>query len=205
MRAISNQIKLYAPAILSFSKKQDTLSKLYPEPEKNPLADQLKMVAKLIGSGLNTRIYVVNQTGYDTHAEQVDNSDTTKGKHAHLLDQLSQAITAFEDDLQLMGKQDEVLGMTFSEFGRRIASSDSLGTDHGTGETVILFGSKLKSGMVGVSPDLPAKVTLDDNLPLQFDFRALYASVLTGWFGVSEAAVKTIITQGAETRVDLFV
>ncbi len=204
VRAISKQIELYAPVIQSFSKKQENLSKLYPEPEKNPLADQLKMVAKLIGSGLNTRIYVVNQTGYDTHGEQVVQDDTTRGKHANLLKNLSEAITAFEDDLFLMGKQDDVLGMTFSEFGRRIASSDSLGTDHGTAETVILFGSKLKSGIIGTSPELPDKVTLADNLPVQFDFRSVYASVLTGWFGATEDSVKKIITKGGDQRLDLF-
>jgi uncharacterized protein (DUF1501 family) len=202
--SISKQIELYAPIIQEFAKKQETLSKLYPEDEKNTLADQLKMVAKLIGSGLNTRIYIVSQSGYDTHGEQVEQSDTTIGKHAVLLGNLSEAIAAFQDDIQLMGKADDVIGMTFSEFGRRIASSDSYGTDHGTAESVILFGSKAKNGIIGSSPDLPAKVSGDDNLTMQYDFRALYASVLTGWFGLSEDTVGNIIPQAPRERMSLF-
>jgi uncharacterized protein (DUF1501 family) len=116
IRNVSKQLMLYTPTIKKNLSNQKNLSKLYPEPLKNPLADQLKTVASLIGSGLSTQVYIVTQSDYDTHADQVDRSDTTKGKHSSLLRDLSEAITAFEDDLHLMGKQDDVLGMTFSEF-----------------------------------------------------------------------------------------
>jgi uncharacterized protein (DUF1501 family) len=204
IRAVSDKIKLYIPAINMFSKKQENLSKLYPEQGKNPLADQLKIIAKLIGSGLSTTIYVAGQSNYDTHGNQVEKSDTTQGVHSNLLKDLSEAITAFEDDLYLMGKQDDVLGMTYSEFGRRIASSDSYGTDHGTSESVILFGTKLKKGIIGSSPDLSSKVNQGDNLPVQFDFRSVYKSVLSDWLGTSEDRIKTIITQGPDEKLDLF-
>jgi uncharacterized protein (DUF1501 family) len=204
IRSMANELKLYAPVIRTTAKKQETLSKLYPEPEKNPLADDLKMVAKLIGGGLNSNIFVVHQPGYDTHADQVDKSDPTRGKHAELLADLSEAITAFEDDLHLMGKQDEVLGMTYSEFGRRIASSDSYGTDHGTAESVVIFGTKLKKGIIGASPDLPSKVTSNDNLSFQFDFRTLYKTILIEWLGVSNDFAKAIIPQGPDNKIDIF-
>jgi len=203
IRDISKQVEMYAPIIKSASEKQPNLSKLYPEEHKNQLADQLKIVARLIGGNLNSRVYVVNQMGYDTHANQVDKADPTKGAHADLLHNLSEAITAFEDDLHLMGKQDEVLGMTFSEFGRRIKSSDSYGTDHGTAETVILFGTKLKAGMIEAQPETPLQLT-DENLPVFFDFRSVYASVLKGWFGLPEEKLKNIIQQGPAERLDLF-
>ena len=103
-----------------------------------------------------------------------------------------------------MGKQDEVIGMTFSEFGRRVVSSDSFGTDHGTAESVIIFGSNVKNGIIGSSPDLPSKVSAEDNLAIQFDFRSLYASVLKGWFNLPEERIKTIIRQGPAERLDLF-
>lgn len=203
IKAVAKQIRQYAPIIEQFAARQQNLSKLYPEPEKNLLADQLKTVARLIGSGINTRVYLVGQTDYDTHADQVDKADTTKGKHAALLRDLSEAITAFQDDLQLMGKQDEVLGMTFSEFGRRIASG-SYGTDHGSSETNILFGTQLNHGIIGKSPELPAKITIDDNLPVQFDFRSLYKTILTDWFGVPLQSAKAIINQGPDEKIDLF-
>ena len=204
IRSVIDQVKLYAPIIKSVVGKQESLSKLYPEPGKNKLADQLKIVASLIGGNLKSPVYVVNQGNYDTHGDQVVKSDTTKGEHSQLLSDLSEAITAFEDDLHLMGKQDNVLGMTFSEFGRRIVSNESNGTDHGTAESVIFFGSKLKNSMVGSAPELPSKPTREDNLPHQVDFRALYASVLKGWFGVSEDKLKAIIPQGSADKLDLF-
>jgi uncharacterized protein (DUF1501 family) len=203
IRDISRQIKLYAPIIQEYSARQQNLSKLYPKEGKNPLADQLKTVARLIGSGLNTPIYIVSQSDYDTHADQVDKSDTTQGKHAVLLTNLSEAITAFQDDLHLMGKQDDVLGMTFSEFGRRIVCG-SYGTDHGTSESTILFGTQLKNGIIGESPELPSKVTFEDNLPIQYDFRTVYKAVLSGWLGVPAEKVKKIINQGPEEKLELF-
>ena len=186
IRAVSKQIQLYGPIIKSFAGKQENLSKLYPEGEENTIALQLKTVARLIGSGMNTSIYVVNHGSYDNHGDQVDKTDTTKGKHATLLKDLSAAITAFQDDLQLMGVQ------------------DSYGTDHGTAETAILFGSKVKNGIIGKSPDLPAKVTVDDNLASQFDFRSLYGTLLNRWLGVPEETVRTIIDEGSTDRLDLF-
>jgi hypothetical protein len=93
-----------------------------------------------------------------------------------------------------MGAQDRVLGMTFSEFGRRIVSNASLGTDHGTAEPIIMFGTKVKAGIMGTSPVLPATPTVNDNIPLQFDFRSVYASVLKDWFGASPAELQVAIT-----------
>lgn len=203
IRDVSKRIKLYSPIIQTYSSRQKNLSKLYPEPSKNPLADQLRTIARLIGSGLNTPVYIVSQDGYDTHADQVERSDTTLGKHASLLKDLSEAITAFEDDIHLMGKQENVLGMTFSEFGRRIQCG-SYGTDHGTAESVILFGTALRHGIIGSSPDLPKKITDADNLTVQYDFRALYRSVLSGWFGVPEEKLKNIIPQGQDNRPVIF-
>ena len=203
IRDIYKQAEMFAPVIKTSAKRQKNLSKMYPEESKNLLADQLKIVARLIGGGLQSRVYVVNQNGYDTHANQVDKADPTKGRHTDLLANLSEAIAAFEDDLHLMGKQDDVLGMTFSEFGRRINSDGSYGTDHGTGESVILFGTKLKHRMIGAEPEHDILPT-DKNIPMQHDFRALYASVLSGWFGVPDEKMAHIIEDGATERLEIF-
>jgi uncharacterized protein (DUF1501 family) len=71
--------------------------------------------------------------------------------------------------------------MTFSEFGRRIASNDSLGTDHGAAAPMFIFGSKVEGNLYGKAPIIPEKVTTEDNLPMYTDFRAVYASVLNDW------------------------
>jgi uncharacterized protein (DUF1501 family) len=182
---------------------QKNLSKQYPPLGENPLADQLRIVAQLIGGGLQTKVYVVNLKGFDTHDRQVEASDTTKGSHANLLSQLSIAIAAFEDDLSLMDKQDQVLGMTFSEFGRRIRSNASYGCDHGTAAPLLLFGTQLKHNIVGNNPQISEKTSVNDFIPFQHDFRSLYASILKDWFGVNEKQVdKTLY--GQFPTLDLF-
>ena len=194
IREVAQQTQAYSSSIKTAASKGKNLSTLYPTAGQNSLADQLKIVAQLISGGLQSRIYVVNIGGFDTHSVQVTAADTTLGTHATLLGKLSAAIVAFEDDLRLMGAQDRVLGMTFSEFGRRIVSNASGGTDHGTAEPVIMFGTKVNAGILGTSPVLPVTPTVNDNIPLQFDFRSVYSSVLKDWFGASPAELQVAIT-----------
>ena len=194
IREVAQATQAYTTTIKSAASKGKNLSTLYPAAGQNSLADQLKIVAQLIAGGLKSRIYVVNIGGFDTHSAQVTAADTTLGGHATLLGKLSVAITAFEDDLRLIGAQDRVLGMTFSEFGRRIVSNASIGTDHGTAEPVIVFGSKVSAGIMGTSPVLPATPTVNDNIPLQFDFRSVYSSILKDWFGASPTELQVAIT-----------
>lgn len=112
-----------------------------PAPDENYLADQLRVVAQLISGGLQTPIYIVSIDGFDTHSEQVDGTfGNTEANHADLLRMVSQAIGAFQDDLKLLGVDDRVAGMTFSEFSRTIASNASLGTDHGAAAPLFVFG-----------------------------------------------------------------
>ena len=158
-----------------------TNSDFYPSP--NPLADQLKLVAKLISGGLGTMVYVVNHNGYDTHSDQVDETSTLTGRHAVLMKELSEAIDAFSKDLHQSGLQDRVLGMVFSEFGRRIVSNQSYGTDHGTTYPVIFFGAGVNPVVYGNNPQIDRAMTASDNLGMETDFRSLYASVLTQWLG----------------------
>lgn len=152
-------------------------------PAQNRLADQLKIVARLIAGGLLTRIYVVNLGGFDTHSAQVDISDTKSGTHANLLATLSSAAESFQSDLKLLGVDKRVVSMTFSEFGRRVASNGSLGTDHGTSAPMFVFGSNVNGNVFGANPNLS---DLDNgNLKMQFDFRQIYSSLLTQWFNIN--------------------
>ncbi len=127
-------------------------SDCYPAAGKNPLADQLKIVARLIAGGLMTRFYLVSMGGFDTHAKQTDATDTTTGSHAKLLARLSEAINAFQDDLGGLQIEDRVIGMTFSEFGRRIQSNASGGTDHGAAAAGVYFWRKVQAGIIGHNP-----------------------------------------------------
>jgi hypothetical protein len=83
--------------------------------------------------------------------------------------------------------------MTFSEFGRRIRSNANNGTDHGTAAPMMLFGSCINPGFIGESPELPENPTVQDGVPMQFDFRSVYGSILMDWFEVDESEVKAIL------------
>lgn len=193
IRVTARQTKQYTSTIKAAALSQRNLSNRYPSTGMNPLADQLKIVAQLIGGGLKTKVYMVTLDGFDTHAGQVNPDNTLKGKQANLLMQLSEAIAAFEEDLQLIGKHNDVIGMAFSEFGRRIRSNASDGTDHGSSGPVILFGSRLKGGIIGINPPIENNVGPEDNLPMQYDFRSVYASVLQGWFNLTDTELKNSV------------
>jgi uncharacterized protein (DUF1501 family) len=188
IRLIAQQTNAYATTIKAAAASGSNLSTKYPT--SNNLSDQLKIVARLIKGGLKTKVYMVSQGGYDTHSGQVDFGNTAAGSHAKLLGDLSNAITAFQDDLKLMGVQDRVAGMTFSEFGRRIQSNFSTGTDHGAAAPLFVFGTGVQSGIIGANPTIPSTTTVEDNVPMQYDFRQIYASVLKDWFGLTTAETK---------------
>ncbi|MBB3836430.1 hypothetical protein FHS57_000412 [Runella defluvii] len=106
-------------------------------------------------------------------------SDTSTGTHANLLKNLSDSIKIFTDDLSKMGVAERVVGMTFSEFGRRAKSNASLGTDHGTSAPMFVFGAGIKTSMIGKNPNL---LDLENNnLKMQHDFRQVYAAILADW------------------------
>ena len=157
------------------------------------LADQLKIVARLIKGGLKTRVYMVSIGGFDTHSNMVDPTNHAVGNYSALMTQVSEAITAFQRDLEAMKIQDRVLGMTFSEFGRRVKSNGSIGTDHGAAYSSFVFGTRLFGGVLGVSPTINAVPTVNDNVAMQYDFRAIYASILADWFCVSPTDLNTIM------------
>jgi uncharacterized protein (DUF1501 family) len=165
---------------------------LAPYPSGN-LANQLKIVARLINGGLKTKIYVVSIGGFDTHSGQVNISDTTTGNHANLMASLGNSIKAFHEDLKLMGKDQRVLGMTFSEFGRRVKSNASVGTDHGYGAPMFVFGTRATGGIIGANPVLPTVASVNDNLPMVNDFRAIYWSIMKRWLCQDNPSLQEIM------------
>lgn len=194
LKTVSLKTDQYATVIKQAALKVKQQSDKYPAPGKNPLADQLKIVARLIAGGLKTKLYMVNIGGFDTHARQTDVTDTTVGVHANLWRRVSEAIGVFMGDLDYLQVGDRVMGMTFSEFGRRIMSNASGGTDHGAAAPVFYFGNKVKGGVIGKSPDLPLVATVKDNINMQHDFRSLYATVLQQWFSLDAADVQQVLS-----------
>ncbi len=198
IRTVAHQSNEYAKVVNEASEKGSNKSELYDETES--LAKQLKIVARLISGGLKTRVYTVTIGGFDTHANQIDTTAGNEvGAHANLLNRVSEAIYAFQDDLKQLGLEDRVLGMTYSEFGRRIKSNASSGTDHGSAAPLFMFGKNVKGGILGNNPSIADEVKTGDGVEMEIDFRNIYATVLKNWFCLPNDEVDTVMLQNFET------
>jgi len=189
LRQTINQSNQYSTIIKSLA-GQGTLTVSYPDTR---LGNQLRNIALLISGGSTTKVYYATMGGFDNHSEQVMASDTTKGEHADLLKELSDAINTFQTDMKAQGLSKKVMGMTYTEFGRRIRSNGSFGTDHGTASPSFLFGECVTPGILGANPTISNSVTQDEGVPMQFDFRSVYGSILKDWFEVPQDTIDTLL------------
>lgn len=141
------------------------------------LSGDMRKVAALIHAGLETRIFYVSIGGWDTHANQTGQQET-------LLTYTAQAIESFLQDMQRMGRADDVAIMVFTEFGRRVSENASKGTDHGVATPMYVFGKRVKGGFRGQFPSL---TDLDQgDLKMTTDFRSVYATMIKEWMGYED-------------------
>ncbi|MEO0898834.1 MAG: DUF1501 domain-containing protein [Bacteroidota bacterium] len=152
------------------------------------LADQLKTVARLINGGCQSKVYLVQLNGFDTHVNQVEAGASTTGDHAELLLELSESVKAFLDDLELMSLDNKVIAATFSEFGRKPGENGSFGTDHGDLAPMFIFGKAVNPGIIGENPDFS---TVQNNLFVgyQHDYRQVFTTLVQDWLGASNDAL----------------
>lgn len=144
-------------------------------------AKKLKSVATFINSGMDTHVYYISLSGFDTHVGQL-------GQQKRLFEQFSEGISAFLKDLKKNNHLDDTLVFTFSEFGRRVAQNASNGTDHGTANVMMMFGGNLQKK--GVFNDAPNLEDLDSgDLKFNIDFREVYATVINKWLGIDSKLV----------------
>ncbi|MEM6397022.1 MAG: DUF1501 domain-containing protein [Bacteroidota bacterium] len=135
----------------------------------------LKRVAELITADTDTQVYYLSLSGFDTHARQ-------QGPHQRLLAQYAKGMSAFVADLVENDLFKEVIIMTFSEFGRRLAQNGSGGTDHGTANNVLVMSGGLKRAGILNAPSSLSRLDAGD-LIFDVDFRRLYATLLDRWLG----------------------
>jgi uncharacterized protein (DUF1501 family) len=155
----------------SLSRDAAEPAKGFPETD---LGRKLGTIAKLITSGLRTRIYYVEVDGFDTHSQQA-------AAHEGLLRQVGDAVSKFVTHLADQGAGERALVMCFSEFGRRVEENASEGTDHGAAAPMFLAGQSVRPGLIGAHPSLE---DLDQgDLKHHTDFRQVYATVLEQWLG----------------------
>lgn len=159
-------------------------SRLHPSNAAYPktgLGNSLKTIASLIFSDINTKVYYVSLGSFDTHINQ-------DAQQQRLFTEMNDAVAAFVKDLQQNHRFEDVLLMTFSEFGRRVAQNASGGTDHGTANNMFLVGGGLQQqGLINALPNL---ADLDEgDLKHQVDFKQVYATVLNKWLQADAEAI----------------
>jgi len=141
----------------------------YPD---SAFARSLKFIAQMIRAGVSATVYNVSLGGFDTHSGQVNGQ-------SRLLKQFAEGIAAFQQDLEAHKLDQDVIVMTFSEFGRRVAQNNGNGTDHGTANCQFIIGSSVRGGLYG---DYPSLTDLDNgNLKYRMDFRQVYSTILDHW------------------------
>ncbi len=154
---------------------------IYPASE---LGRRLKTVSELIQSGVSTSVYYVSIAGFDTHINQ-------PGQQERLLRHYADAVKAFMGDMKARNCLNDVLVMTFSEFGRRVKQNASNGTDHGTASNVFLIGGGLPANTKNrVFNEAPNLANLDEgDLKHTVDFRNIYATLLRNWLKTDDVAI----------------
>lgn len=167
---VQNNIHQNATTIINTLKDSKVSTTKFP---RTKFGKKLGQAALLIENKLPANLYKVELSGFDTHSGQIR-------RHQNLLSQLSQGLAAFTESMKVSGQWDNILIMTYSEFGRRVTENKSGGTDHGTAAAHFVMGGRVRGGFHGVAPRLDQ---LDDNGDLihTADFRSLYNSVATQW------------------------
>ena len=180
---------IYAEAIQnSFNAPGATNLVAYPDTD---LADQLKTVARLIRGGIETKVYMVTIGGFDTHNNQNQGSGDINGKHTELLTELSSAVDAFVADINSDSVGDDIIGLTFSEFGRKAIQNGNYGTDHGEIAPMFVFGKPVQGGISGVNVDLN-EANSNNNWQIktvQHDYRQVFATIMQDFLGADNSII----------------
>ncbi len=141
---------------------------------KGVLGHSLESVAEMILSGIDSPVYKVTQDGFDTHSGQ-------RGAQDNALYQVANGLASFQKAMQRAGLWDNVLVVTYSEFGRRPKENRGAGTDHGTASAHMILGGKVRGGVYGRHPNL-AQLDENGNVRHTTDFRAMYGTIAQRWW-----------------------
>jgi len=145
------------------------------------LGKNLKTIASLILSDINTKVYYVSIGSFDTHVNQAN-------QQKRLFTEINDALGAFVKDLKANNRFEDVMLMTFSEFGRRVSQNASGGTDHGTANNMFFVSGGLKKK--GVLNEMPDLNNLDDgDLKHTVDFKSIYATMLNKWLEADDKKI----------------
>ena len=141
---------------------------------KGVFGHSLESVAEMIINGIDAPVYKVTQEGFDTHSGQRGTQDTG-------LYTVANGLASFQKSMQRAGKWNDVLVMTYSEFGRRAKENRGGGTDHGTASSHMILGGRVKGGIYGKHPDF-SRLDANGNVQHTVDFRAMYGTLAQRWW-----------------------
>ncbi|MCK5901986.1 MAG: DUF1501 domain-containing protein [Cocleimonas sp.] len=141
---------------------------------KGKLAHSLTSVTDMILSGVDAPVYKVTQSGFDTHANQLDAQNNA-------LFQLAHGLNTFASIMKQNNRWNDVLVVTYSEFGRRVKVNKSGGTDHGTASAQMVLGGNVRGGIYGKHPNFN-NLDANENVHHTTDFRSVYGSIAQQWW-----------------------
>ncbi len=159
----------------------------------NRIAAELSTVARLIAGGLQTPVYsIITDLLFDNHEYLLRLQQRS-------LREVMDVVYEFQRDCEELGIADEILIVLYSEFGRRVRPNGS-GTDHGAAAPVLIIGNNVIGGVYGDNPDL---VNLDDvgNIRFVYDFRQIYSTLLTDWFGALGLSLYPNVLSGINENI----
>ena len=160
-------------------------------PAGNSLADQLKLVARMISTaaevGAKRQVFFVSLGGFDNH-------DGLAAIHPGLLTKVADAMSAFYSATVELGVASQVTSFTASDFGRTLTAND--GSDHGWGSMHFMLGGAVSGGRFYGTPPVVANNGPDDvgqGRLLPSTSVDQYAATLGKWFGISDSDLLTVL------------
>ncbi len=156
---------------------------------------QVKTAMQVVAASPGVAALRVGLGSFDTHQGQPGTQQT-------LLKQLAEGINAIRQASIELGRWQDTAIVTYCEFGRRAKENQSNGTDHGTANTQFVIGGGVKGGLYGSHPSL-TQLSGDGNLLFTTDYRALYSTLLTQWWGFSGAQSEKVLA-GKYAPLSLF-
>lgn len=197
--SVESEVNTYAERISEvFNNGSNEIN--YPETD---LAQQFKTVARMVAGGSKTKVFLTTLAGFDTHNDQIVGGSSHLGVHANLLKEFSDAVKAFQDDLEAIGIADKVMTVTFSEFGRKFQENGNLGTDHGTITPSFVIGKCVKGGVTGGNIRLGSS-RIGSGAYTQHDYRQLYTTMIQDWMGGSNNILESTFSESYQyAKLDL--
>ncbi len=158
------------------------------------LGQQFLTIAKIVSSqkvlGIERQVFFCQLGGFDTHSDEINGQGP-------LLQQMSQAVAAFYQEMGNQGQQNNVTTFTASEFGRTLQPNGNGGTDHAWGSHHFVIGGGVMGGkFYGTFPSLALGGNDDANTRgtlIPTTSIAQYAATMATWFGVDPANLQTVI------------